>query len=231
MKQLQNNDLPAGVELEEKAFTLIELLTVLAVIAILAALLLPVLNSAVESSRTAKCVSNLRQIGVGIFAYANDNDGNLPVQYWWTKGAAPPALSCPGQYNGLGFIAPYFGVQDTYLGLGVKPKIFDCPSAPGQGFFNNADIPNWCSYIYQSPNTAANGATDPNLPNKTVNCTASMALVSETAQIWGGRPAPHKCNKVNVLYGDGSVETVRALMQNNNTTQEYLFVQAFNKKL
>lgn len=231
MKQIQKNDLPAGVEPEEKAFTLIELLTVLAMIAILAALLLLALNSAVESSRTAKCASNLRQIGVAIFAYANDHDGNLPVQYWWTDSAAPPALSCyPGQPNGLGFLAPYLGVEDTYLGLGVKPKVFDCPSAPGHYFFNNADIPNWCSYVYQSPNTADYGATDPNLPNKAVNCTASMALVTETAQIWGGRPAPHKGKKVNVLYGDGSVETVPALMQSNNTTQGGHFVQAFNKK-
>jgi len=230
VKQIQKSDLPAGVEPEEEAFTLIELLTGLALIATLAALLLPALNSAAESSRTAKCVSNLRQIGGGIFAYASDNDGNLPVQYWWTQSAAPPALSCPGQPNGLGFIAPYFGVQDTHLGLGVKPKVFDCPSAPGHYFFNNADIPNWCSYIYQSPNTADNGATDPKLPNKIANCTASIALVADVAQIWGGRPAPHKGNKVNVLYGDGSVDTVPALMQSNNTTQVGLFLQAFNKK-
>jgi prepilin-type N-terminal cleavage/methylation domain-containing protein/prepilin-type processing-associated H-X9-DG protein len=232
MKQIKNNNLRASAEPEEKAFTLIEILTGLVVIAILATLLLPALNSSLESSRTSKCVSNLRQIGVGIFAYASDNDGNLPVQYWWTESAAPPALSRGGQPNGLGFIAPYFGVQDPHLGLGVKPKVFDCPSGPSHYFFTNSDIPNWCSYVYQSPNTADNGATATNLPNKSTICTASNALVADVAQIWGDRPSPHKGNKVNVLYGDGSVETVPAWMRSDKPDKTVgVYLQAFNRKL
>ena len=60
------------------AFTLIEMLTVIAVIAILAGLLLPVLGSARERARRIGCASNLRQIGIAIQAFAGDNENHTP---------------------------------------------------------------------------------------------------------------------------------------------------------
>lgn len=62
-----------------RAFTLVELLVVIAIVGILAALLLPTLGRAKRSARSVACVSNLRQIGVALELYIQDNDHRLPV--------------------------------------------------------------------------------------------------------------------------------------------------------
>ena len=59
-------------------FTLVELLTVISVIAILAGLLLPALNSAREKANAIVCSGNLKQTGTGLLMYCNDNDDYLP---------------------------------------------------------------------------------------------------------------------------------------------------------
>ena len=61
-----------------KQFTLIELLVVIAIIAILAAMLLPALQSARERGKEAACVSNQKQMGQALMQYTSDMDGFLP---------------------------------------------------------------------------------------------------------------------------------------------------------
>src|SRR5690554_1247885 len=77
-------------------FTLIELLTVIAIIGILAAILIPVVGSVRSKARGAACQTMLRQVGIAMFLYAEDNAGilppfndqtNRPAQgLWWLHG-------------------------------------------------------------------------------------------------------------------------------------------------
>lgn len=63
---------------KQRGFTLIELLVVIAIIAVLAAILFPVISKAKESANTTKCQSNLRQLATAVGLYADDNAGRLP---------------------------------------------------------------------------------------------------------------------------------------------------------
>lgn len=64
------------------AFTLVELLVVIGIIALLVAILLPALNRARTQAMTLQCMANLRSIGQSIFQYTNNNRGKLPYGYW-----------------------------------------------------------------------------------------------------------------------------------------------------
>jgi prepilin-type N-terminal cleavage/methylation domain-containing protein/prepilin-type processing-associated H-X9-DG protein len=65
--------------MSKKGFTLIELLVVIAIIAILAAMLLPALERAREQAKRAVCMSNLKQLGVVMYIYAQDYEGHFPL--------------------------------------------------------------------------------------------------------------------------------------------------------
>ncbi len=81
MQSLGNNAIQAMMSPANRqftAFTLIELLVTIAIIAVLAGLLLPALVAARRKADSVRCISNLRQIGIAVRVYAEDNQGKLP---------------------------------------------------------------------------------------------------------------------------------------------------------
>jgi len=102
---------------KRSGFTLMELLVVVAIISILAALLLPVVGKLRESGNASKCASNQRNILASLFSYASDHDNELPC-YADFSGAAKPWWEQ---------LSPYLGGSDEKLALpGIN--IMRCPS-------------------------------------------------------------------------------------------------------
>ena len=116
---MTSTNLPARLRGPRRGFTLIELLVVIAIVAVLAAILFPVFVQARRAAHRATCISNLRQIGLGLMLYVADHDDVLPVAnqsavgmpfqqpHSWGPGGAAPHLADA--------LAPYVQAVDLFV--------------------------------------------------------------------------------------------------------------------
>jgi prepilin-type N-terminal cleavage/methylation domain-containing protein/prepilin-type processing-associated H-X9-DG protein len=119
------------LQAKREGFTLIELLVVIAIIAILAALLMPSLRSAREKARSVSCMSNLRQIGLCVDMYADDNDNHYPFTYAdGTTTRTDPAMNfmkvMPASGSGGGGYVCWLWLLYPYH---KNAQVYLCPSA------------------------------------------------------------------------------------------------------
>ena len=108
------------------AFTLVELLVVIAIIAILAAILFPVFARARENGRRASCQSNLKQIGMGLIQYSQDNDEILIADWYGANTTDGPADTYPP--GGAKVSYKWADAAFPYI---KSEQVFTCPSATG----------------------------------------------------------------------------------------------------
>jgi len=167
----------------KSAFTLIELLVVIAIIAILAAILFPVFAKVREKARAVSCLSNEKQIGLGMVQYTQDYDEAM-VKGWYGvngyQGSDPTPAS--EKYKWMDAIYPYTKSQ----------QIYNCPSFSGNKYvyyknLTGQSTSNYGSYaINDSYYQTGDGQTSPAGNDVDVLTLAAIALPSSTYLVLEG---------------------------------------------
>jgi prepilin-type N-terminal cleavage/methylation domain-containing protein len=190
-----------------RAFSLVELLVVIGIIAVLVAILLPSLNKAREAANRAACLSNLRQVHATFLMYALENKDQVPMGY----------RSDSKQFNSM----IYSGTAGTFVLFGrmyeqgrfKDPRVLFCPSETDPRSLMGTDLNPWPPGSDPGKNTSCGyGArpdvnlpdfpspTDPPFPK--FNGFRNRAIFADLVSVPARLDTRHKIG-VNVLYGHG----------------------------
>ena len=197
-----------SIKQKAKAFSLLELLVVLATMVVLAALMLPRLASSGKSPRIM-CMFNLRQAGLGFIVFATDHGNQFPVQTSVTNGGSM-------EFVGTGSPAPHFQMISNYLG-GHWDFLF-CPSdkAKQQAAKGAAPSDRNISYFLSmdatkgSPGIILAGDRNLEMAGQPIK-PGLFSLANNAAVSWTSELHNQGKNAMggNLLFADGRVETVR----------------------
>ncbi|HVM47404.1 MAG TPA: hypothetical protein VMU04_05220 [Candidatus Acidoferrum sp.] len=189
-----------------RAMTLVELLCVIGIIALLAAMLLPAAGQAKARARRMQCVNQLHETGVGFTSFANDHGGLFPMAVPASAGGTLE-VARGGEYLGADFYFSYRHFQAVSNEL-VVPRLVTCPTdtrvpAPSFAELSNSNLSYFIGINADFARPSSILAGDRNLTNELAGATASLQLGPNEALHW--TEALHRF-KGNLLYSDAHVE-------------------------